>query len=131
VGQGRVIQPGQLIHASVAFKRGDRYTPKAEFPAGMKGKSWEAIIGQGHKDDIGWADDLKDFLEMDLFDHSQAQSLIDDLSQGKGNASDSLKRLSHFALYGMFLFYLCATWLVCTYTAPAHERGRSKGHQEG
>jgi hypothetical protein len=76
VGQSCTIKPGQLIHVSVAF---NKYIPRAKFSAEMQGRSWGTIIGQGHKDDINWANNLADILEMDLFDHSQAGLLIGQL----------------------------------------------------
>lgn len=117
-GKGRIIKPGQLIHASVAFKLQGEYTPKAIFSADMKGKSWGAIIGRGRDDDIAWANDLEDILEIDLFDPDQAVSMIKQLTaEVEGKNDDSaynwLARLSILALHGMLpLFYLCATRLL-------------------
>jgi hypothetical protein len=95
-----------LIHASVAFKQAN-YTPRARC---LKGKSWEDIIGRGRNEDIDWARYLTDILEMDLFDHSEAGSLIARLRSWRevdeGNVQVFLERLSLFALYGTGVFYL-------------------------
>jgi hypothetical protein len=98
-GKGRVIREGQKIHASVAFKNGYRYTPQAISPEGFP--SWYRIVGTGQMDDIAWAKDLNDIIEMDLFDFTEAGSMM---TQLKNPASTDrayiLERLARLAPYG-------------------------------
>ncbi|KAJ6564867.1 hypothetical protein DFH09DRAFT_894391, partial [Mycena vulgaris] len=68
-GTGRVILPGQLIHASVAFK-GKTYEPRASISNSLF--TWESLIDKGSLSDIGWAQAWESHLEMDLFDPSLA-----------------------------------------------------------
>jgi hypothetical protein len=68
----RVIKPGQKIHASVAFIK--NYAPIAILRIG----NWRDILGKGSRSEISWADGLRDILELDLFDLSNTQALIED-----------------------------------------------------
>ncbi|KAJ7140642.1 hypothetical protein C8R44DRAFT_974480, partial [Mycena epipterygia] len=67
-GKGRVIMKDQLVHASVAFKDWT-YKPRAAFSY----IPWRFLVGQGNLQDIRWAQEWRQFLEMDLFDPSLAR----------------------------------------------------------
>ena len=83
-GHGRKIQPGQKIHASVAFCE-ESYKPKARFSDKFKGKVvWRNLVGQGNKSDLKWTRGWEDRLEMDIFDASAAETTI----QRLGDALD-------------------------------------------
>jgi hypothetical protein len=97
-GQGRLIKPGQLIHASVAFQKG--YTPKADLPPEW-GLKWHDILGKGEKEDLDWTNNLRHALELDLFDHHLKMEV------NEGNIVELLKKLSRRALYGTLRFYFC------------------------
>ena len=70
-GQGRQIQPGQKVHASVAFCS-KYYRPKAH----IRGESWDMLVGSGTKFDTYWTRWWGDLLEMDIFDASTADTVI-------------------------------------------------------
>ncbi|KAJ7117544.1 hypothetical protein C8R44DRAFT_626670 [Mycena epipterygia] len=72
LGKGRVIQPGQKIHASVAFIKD--YEPKATLPE--EANEWEDILEKGNTAEISWIRGLEDILELDLFDLSNMSVLI-------------------------------------------------------
>lgn len=93
-GKGRVIQPGQKIHASVSFIH--NYQPKATFSRSMTGKGWNNILGVGKKDGVDWADGITDRLEMDLFDLSNITTIIDKVSENLDDV-DSIGRLEFLA----------------------------------
>ena len=81
-GRGRKIQPGQRIHASVAFCK-TLYEPKALFSD--KGKeAWCNLIGRGNKSNLKWTHGWEDRLEMDIFDNKSAEITIEQL----GNRQD-------------------------------------------
>ncbi|KAJ7900848.1 hypothetical protein B0H13DRAFT_1883251 [Mycena leptocephala] len=71
--EGRRIKPGQKIHASVAFIK--NYKPKAILTS--KDKGWHDILGKGSKSELAWTEDLRDILEMDLFDLSKTPALVE------------------------------------------------------
>jgi len=77
-GRGRKILPGQKIHASVPFCQ-ESYVPKARPLDGVK---WSSMVGRGRRQDMHWASHLGDVLEMDIFDHSVAQEVIEKLTSG-------------------------------------------------
>ncbi len=104
LGGGRLIVPSQLIHASLAFKKD--YTPSTVF-FGTTKAAWEPLIGIGNVEDLSWADEWQDVLEMDLFDQSVAQVAMQELQSLRRNIVDKrdvvrqvvlLKRLSFMAL---------------------------------
>ncbi|KAJ7202268.1 hypothetical protein GGX14DRAFT_570775 [Mycena pura] len=71
-GKGRLIVKDQLIHASVAFKY-DIYRPRARFSGfEFERQSWDTLVGKGTVNDIKWAQDWRERLEMDIFDPSLA-----------------------------------------------------------
>jgi hypothetical protein len=72
-----VIKPGQKIHASVAFI--EDYEPSANFAEGMTLKTWDDILRKGRQDEISWAKEIEEILEMDLFDHSNVTTIINEL----------------------------------------------------
>jgi hypothetical protein len=76
--QGRVIKPGQKIHASVPFIE-KNYKPKANFADGMTRKTWDDILRKGKQDEISWAKEIEEILEMDLFDHSNVTTILNEL----------------------------------------------------
>ncbi|KAF8878555.1 hypothetical protein BD779DRAFT_1676817 [Infundibulicybe gibba] len=84
----RIIQPGQKIHASVAFV-GDGYYPKAKFSKGIP-NGWDDIIGKGFIMAFEWTDALGDLLELDLFDHSSIPDIMDQLSNGQSHTRAAL-----------------------------------------
>ncbi|KAJ7469019.1 hypothetical protein FB451DRAFT_368484 [Mycena latifolia] len=107
LGGGRIIAPGQRIHASVAFKK-QEYHPRASFrEAG--GIPWESFVGQDiDAGDFDWASEWRDLIEMDLFDASftveAVQNLKSEWEKGE-DAKDSeanywIKRLSFISLSG-------------------------------
>jgi hypothetical protein len=55
--KGRVIKPGQKIHASVAFIE-QEYRPKANFAEGMTWK-WDVILRKGKQDQISWMKEIE------------------------------------------------------------------------
>ena len=85
LGRGRQIQPGQKVHASVAFSR-DKYIPKAVFPKGSYSPRWEDLI---NPDNLESTDPLelsktprwRDWLETDMFDVSAASTVVDNLEK--------------------------------------------------
>ncbi|KAJ6622790.1 hypothetical protein B0H10DRAFT_2012898 [Mycena sp. CBHHK59/15] len=74
--------PGQLIHASVAFKDKD-YRPRAIFSDGTP-TEWEALVGQNvETEDFNWAmtSQWSRAVEMDLFDASFTAEAMRQLKQ--------------------------------------------------
>jgi hypothetical protein len=107
MGAGRVIVPGQLIHASVAFKHKD-YRPRATFLGNNNPLDWASFVGQNiETSNLDWAAELRDQVEMDLFDASFTVEAIKELKAVWG-AEDTraheqehwLMRLSSIALSG-------------------------------
>ncbi|KAJ7476102.1 hypothetical protein FB451DRAFT_1034201 [Mycena latifolia] len=126
-GRGRVILPGQVVHASVAFKGRDKnvksnngkvedqklkkdkdeggklkYTPKASLL--NSDLEWKDLVGKGKEDDISWAATWHLRLDLDLFDSSTAR----DVGQRLVNAKDEkinhyLKRIPLLTLTGKIL----------------------------
>ncbi|KAJ7135949.1 hypothetical protein C8R44DRAFT_608626 [Mycena epipterygia] len=94
LSQGRVIKPGQRIHASVAFIK--NYRPKATLPEGTK--KWEDILCKGDKDGILWTRGLEDILERDLFDLSNTRVLIEN-AMSNDTDFDRLCFLSSISMY--------------------------------
>ena len=80
MGKGRVIKPGQKIHASVAFIQD--YEPRATFSDAVERGSWLRILTKGRQD-MDWTDKIKDLLELDLFDHSRLRILLDDIKESR------------------------------------------------
>lgn len=92
-GAGRAIQPGQKIHASVAFR--DRgYTPKAIF-TGHRSRppQWQNLIGDGPSGKYLKNRAWKKYLEMDLFDLRDTPKLISDLESVNIEDDDALRIL--------------------------------------
>ncbi|KAF8801532.1 hypothetical protein BYT27DRAFT_7198051 [Phlegmacium glaucopus] len=76
VWEGRVIKPGQKIHASVSFIKD--YKSKAKFSPGMVDGDWSSVVNKGRQDDISWMKGIENLLELDLFDYSNVKKIIDD-----------------------------------------------------
>lgn len=96
-GAGRVIYPGQKIHASVAFRKGEGYSPIADFWHGTEPMPfWHDILGTGPSGKFRRISAWRDHLEMDLFDLTNLPDVLARLG-GKditdGDASHILNRL--------------------------------------
>jgi hypothetical protein len=78
-GRGRKIQPGQRVHASVAFCK-KSYNPKARFSDKQK-NNFSRLVGRGDKSDLKWTYGWEDRLEMDIFDASTAETTIQRLGE--------------------------------------------------
>jgi hypothetical protein len=91
-----VIKPGQKIHASICFIHG--YTPQAIFAKGVTEKGWDNIAGIGRQGSVEWAGEIKEIMEMDLFDHSPAnvKLLIEEI-KGDMRNTDFVSRLKFIA----------------------------------
>ncbi|KAJ7683886.1 hypothetical protein B0H17DRAFT_1073503, partial [Mycena rosella] len=106
LGSGRIITPGQRIHASVAFKKPE-YHPRATFGWGG-GIPWPSFVGKDIDGDFEWPNEWRELLEMDLFDASFTVEAVQNLKSvwEKGeDGEDSeayywIKRLSFIALSG-------------------------------
>ncbi len=78
------------------------------FSGDKKKTDWKPLIGIGNVDDLSWADEWQDLLEMDLFDQSVAQVAMRELQSLRSNIDVDkrdlvrqvvlLKRLSFMAL---------------------------------
>ena len=99
LARGRVIQPGQKIHASVCFIGGD-YIPKARFSEDVTDIDWTRLVGIGKQDGFDWARPIEGILEMDLFDLSNVKVIVDEVRRDLNNV-DFLGRLEFLALTGM------------------------------
>lgn len=75
--------PGQTIHASVCFID-KAYVPKAKFHPDFPIRDWERIVGVGMLSDTAWADQIKDVLEMDLFDVFEVPQVLQKYMQEGG-----------------------------------------------
>ncbi|KZP32676.1 hypothetical protein FIBSPDRAFT_812252 [Athelia psychrophila] len=104
LGSGRVIYPGQKIHASVAFKlsktydsEGEGYYPLAEFWRGTETMLyWHNILGTGPSGEFRRVPAWKDRLEMDLFDFTHLPGILAHLGDKDitdGDASHILNRI--------------------------------------
>ncbi|KAF4604337.1 hypothetical protein EYR40_001516 [Pleurotus pulmonarius] len=87
-GQGRIIKPGQKIHASVAFCE-DPYRPKAILPPNAT-RGWDALVGRGKRSDLQWTQGWEHLLEMDIFNQSTASQCLDTLKTLKDTSEPSL-----------------------------------------
>lgn len=74
---GRIIKPGQRVHASLCFIQGS-YIPNAKFHPDIActGIKWEDIVGVGMLDNMKWVKGIEHILEMDLFDISGVPDMI-------------------------------------------------------
>jgi hypothetical protein len=79
MGKGRVIKPGQKIHASVAFIQ--NYEPHAIFSDGIDTGDWLRILMKGRQDTFDWHKEIKDILELDLFYLSGLKIILDDMQK--------------------------------------------------
>lgn len=91
--KGRLIKPGQRIHASVAFIKS--YTPKALIAMNAQSTiTWDNILTSGRQDNLNWSQDI---LDMDLFD-LESVPLIVDAIRADLNSTDLVGRLDFLAL---------------------------------
>lgn len=109
LGRGRQIQPGQKVHASVAFSRG-KYTPKAVFPKGSHSPGWKDLIKSDSpevtdrfelSDTSGWTE----WLEMDIFDESAASTVVENLEKPSIPTLMSVYRLTMLTRSGELAFF--------------------------
>jgi hypothetical protein len=94
-----VIKPGQKIHASVAFIQ--NYQPRARFSDDVEGGDWLRVLTAGRQDRFEWTK-ITDFLELDLFDYSRAELLINNLRRSK-DVDQSMRTLGFWAETRMIL----------------------------
>jgi hypothetical protein len=73
-GEGRAMLPHQLIHVSVALKHRD-YRPFAK----LLGHDWKDLVGKTDED-LANLDQTK--WDLDIYDHSDTQILLDRLENG-------------------------------------------------
>jgi hypothetical protein len=100
-GQGRHIQPGQKIHASVAFSPLS-YRPRAVLPANERSKDWGDLIRLNGETQFDYPEDWKDWLEMDIFDLSTAEAVVNNLESSSVDLLTSVHRLTVMAKSGAF-----------------------------
>jgi hypothetical protein len=65
----------------------------------MTEKGWDAIAGRGRLESLDWANEIKEIMEMDLFDHSPAnvKLIIEKIRQDMRN-TDFISRLKFMTL---------------------------------
>ncbi|EGN94934.1 hypothetical protein SERLA73DRAFT_95550, partial [Serpula lacrymans var. lacrymans S7.3] len=87
-GAGRLIQPGQKIHVSVAFCKD--YGPRAQLNPHDSQRLSDLIgMAAGHDADaIYRIEDWDDIVEMDVFDYSKAHEVIMDMKKLNDNTRD-------------------------------------------
>jgi hypothetical protein len=92
-GRGRKIQPGQKVHASVAFSPLE-YRPKAVLPKRGSPSNWEGLIQLNGDTQFKYPKDWEDWLDMDIFDPTTAQTVINNLESLSVNLLTSVHRLT-------------------------------------
>ena len=114
-GRGRKIKPGQKIHASVTFSSAG-YRPKAVLPSreGPIQLSFDTLFK--HPEDWG------DWLEMDLFDLTTAQTVISDLESPSVDLSTSAHLLTVMTKSGTSF-----TWSVMSQFSGIDNRNSAGG----
>jgi hypothetical protein len=75
---------GQKIHASVAFCP-STYRPRAVLPPGSALNNWDERIHRSNDECIKWLTKRHHIFEMDMFDLSGAEIIINKLSSEQGN----------------------------------------------
>jgi hypothetical protein len=75
---------GQKIHASVTFCP-STYRPRAVLPPGSILSNWDERIHQGNDECIKWLTKQNQIFEMDMFDLSGAEIIVNRLSSKQGN----------------------------------------------
>jgi hypothetical protein len=108
-GKGRQIQPGQKIHASVAFSPSN-YCPKAVLPKGESALDWEHLIRLHGDTQFEYPKDWEGWLEMDIFDLTTAQTVVNNLESSSVDLPTSLHRLTVMTQSGAFF-----TWSVISH----------------
>jgi hypothetical protein len=108
LGKGRMIRPGQMIHASVAFKP-PSYRPKATLSGGLGHLQWNDLIATAKIGDLRLSDNWQGNLEMDLFDHSTAAGMFKVLENGDpSRTTELLDRLTILAWSSTYLLQVSA-----------------------
>ncbi|KAF7974640.1 hypothetical protein HWV62_11636, partial [Athelia sp. TMB] len=99
-GRGRMMYPGQKIHASVAYGPAG-YTPRAVFiPDQQWPEKWEQLVGQGKSGALGSVASWRGCLDMDVFDINAAPTLVELIrieGTSRGVAHHILKKLDFIA----------------------------------
>ena len=113
LGKGRQIQPGQKVHASVAFSK--KYIPKAVFPKELDSPKWDDLIRSDNvtervelNDTSGWMG----WLEMDIFDESAASTVVVNLEKSSIPPLMSIYRLTMLTRSGEFDISSCSRRLL-------------------
>ncbi|KZP19845.1 hypothetical protein FIBSPDRAFT_743285 [Athelia psychrophila] len=102
-GKSRKIVEGQMIHASVIFRPG--YKPSPAFPKDMG--TWPAQL---HWDDpdrekrLWELEKSHEIWEKDLFDHSAAKDLFEQLRHDQQNSARVLERIAFMTSSGQLRF---------------------------
>ena len=65
------------MHASIAFCK--NYRPKALLPLEKQQRYWEGVVGIGEKAGMEWTRGWEDLLEMDIFDASTADKIVEQI----------------------------------------------------
>lgn len=103
MGKGRRIQPGQKIHASVAFSN-DKYFPKAVLPKHVGPKNgWNSLMDARTDDNEKFTcpDEWKPWLDMDMFDASAAGTVVENLENSSIHPMLSVYRLTMLTRSGV------------------------------
>jgi hypothetical protein len=100
-GKGRKIQPGQKIHASVAFSP-SKYRPKAVLPKDGSPSNWEGLIQLNGDRQFNYPEEWEGWLEMDIFDPTTAQTVINNLEISSVDLLTSVHRLTVMTRSGAF-----------------------------
>ena len=86
------MQPGQMVHASVAFCK--KYRPKALLPSNTELRNWDGLVDSGNKFATNWTQGWEDLLEMDIFDASTADMVIQRIQDSSANPIVWVHRLT-------------------------------------
>lgn len=100
-GRGRKIKHGQKIHASVAFSP-STYCPKAVLPKAESSLKWEDLIQLNGDTQFNYPKDWEGWLEMDIFDPTTAQTVINNLESSSVDLRTSVHRLTVMTQSGAF-----------------------------
>ena len=92
-GKGRKIQPGQKIHASVAFSTWE-YRPKAILPKGRSPLDWKDLIRLDGDSPFKYPSAWMRWLDMDMYDLTTAWTVITNLESSSVDLLTSVHRLT-------------------------------------
>ena len=112
-GKGRKIQPGQKIHASVAFSPSE-YRPKAVLPKRESPPSWKGLIQLNGDTQFKYPKDWEVWLDMDIFDPTAAQTVISNLESETVNILTSVHRLTVMTQSGTSFTWSEMAWVSAT-----------------